>query len=720
MRKKFLRVVACLMVVLMTLTAVPVGVLGDTALFSTKASAVKLGDSGKCGENVRYTLDKDGVLVISGTGEMYDYFLTGLYSPFCYDDFIISIVINQGVTSIGDGAFAGCKNLISVSIPNSVATIGCYTFEDCINLPSIVIPSGVVSIGEAAFWGCYNLSRIVISDGVKKIGDDAFEDCYNLTHIKIPKSVTNIGDYAFSDCKKLELIIVEDGNKNYSSQDGILFNENKTELKIYPIGKTDLEYTIPNKVTNIGDSAFSGCSSLTSVIIHDRVTDIESYAFFNCNRLKDVTIPNSVTYIGDYAFGYYEDEDPFGEYIKNSEFKINGFKGSEAEKYAINNGLEFIRLAHEHNYISKDTISPTCAKNGVRIFTCACGDSYTEKIPATGHKTVTDKAVAATCTKNGKTAGSHCSVCGTVIKAQTTVKATGHTYGAWKTTKKATYTATGTQTRVCTACGAKQTKTIAKLATTSVTKCTITTAKSAVYTGRAIAPKIAVKNGKTTLKSGTHYTVSYKNNTKIGKATVTIKGVEKSGYSGTKTLTFNILSGVTKSLKATQSTSAIKLAWSKVAGATGYRVYRHDGKKWVKLADTKNTTYTVSKLKAGTNYKYAVKAYTTVGKTVYWSASYAQISTATKPATPTVKVSAGKKQAALSWNKVTGASGYVVYYSTSKNGTYKKLATVKGTSYTAKKLATGKTYYFKVAAYKTVGKANIYGAYSTVKGVKVK
>lgn len=255
--------------------------------------------------------------------------------------------------------------------------------------------------------------------------------------------------------------------------------------------------------------------------------------------------------------------------------------------------------------------------------------------------------------------------------------------------------------------------------TTPITKCTITL-KCATYTGKALKPTVAVKNGKTTLKSGTHYTVSYKNNTKIGKATVTIKGVEKNGYIGTKTLTFNILPGVTKSLKATQSTSAIKLAWSKVAGATGYRVYRHDGKKWVKLADTKNTTYTVSKLKAGTNYKYAVKAYTTVGKTVYWSTSYAQISTATKPATPTVKVSAGKKQAALSWNKVTGASGYVVYYSTSKNGTYKKLATVKGTSYTAKKLTTGKTYYFKVAAYKTVGKANIFGAYSTVKGVKVK
>lgn len=185
-------------------------------------------------------------------------------------------------------------------------------------------------------------------------------------------------------------------------------------------------------------------------------------------------------------------------------------------------------------------------------------------------------------------------------------------------------------------------------------------------------------------------------------------------------ITAKALPGVTNSLTATQSTSSIKLTWSKVSGATGYRVFRHDGKKWVKIADTKNTTYNVSKLKSGTSYKYAVKAYTISGKTVYWSAAYAQISTATKPSTPTVKVAAGKNQATVSWNKISGATGYVVYYSTSQNGTYKKLAVEKGTSYTAKKLTTGRTYYFKAAAYKTAGEKNIYSSFSSAKGVKVK
>lgn len=390
--------------------------------------------------------------------------------------------------------------------------------------------------------------------------------------------------------------------------------------------------------------------------------------------------------------------------------------GSNSQKW------KFSSASHIHSYSVRTTKNPTCVNNGIRTYTCSCGNSYTQSIPALGHSynSYYTVDIPATCTHEGSQSF-HCSRCNSTTGSVTIAK-TEHTYSDWVATQQATETQAGVKVRQCTACGKYESRIIEKLksTTTPISKCTFSTLKPVVYTGKAITPTVTVKNGKTTLKAGTHYTVSYKNNTKVGKATVTIKGVEKNGYTGTKTLTFNILPGVTKSIKATQSTSAIKLTWSKVAGATGYRVYRHNGKKWVKLADTKNTTYTVSKLKAGTNYKYAVKAYTTVGKAVYWSDSFAQLSTTTKPATPTIKIATGKKQATVSWNKITGATGYVVYYSTSKNGTYKKLATVKGASYTAKKLTTGKTYYFKVAAYKTVGKANIYSSYSSVKSVKVK
>lgn len=248
-------------------------------------------------------------------------------------------------------------------------------------------------------------------------------------------------------------------------------------------------------------------------------------------------------------------------------------------------------------------------------------------------------------------------------------------------------------------------------------------ATSYTYDGKAKKPTVTVKdsNGKA-LKSGTDYSVSYASGRKnIGSYTV--KVTLKGNYSGTKTLTFSIIPANVKNLKATQTTSSVKLTWSKVSGATGYRVYKYEGKKLVKVADTKNTNYTIKNLKAGTSYKYAVKAYTTVGKPTYLSAAYTQLTTATKPATPTLKVTAGTKQAALSWNKISGATGYEVYMSTKKDSGYKKVTTVKknGTvKYTQKSLKKGRTYYFKVRVYKTVDSKNIYSAYSSVKSVKIK
>ncbi|MDD6527364.1 MAG: fibronectin type III domain-containing protein, partial [Oscillospiraceae bacterium] len=160
-------------------------------------------------------------------------------------------------------------------------------------------------------------------------------------------------------------------------------------------------------------------------------------------------------------------------------------------------------------------------------------------------------------------------------------------------------------------------------------------------------------------------------------------------------------------------------------GATGYRVFQYDTKtkKYVTLKTITGTSYTVTKLKSGTSYKFAVKAYSTVNGKVYWASGYKTVTATTNPGTPTLKVIAGSGKAVLSWNKQTGATGYVVYMATSKNGKYSKIATLKSNSkisYTKTGLARGKTYYFKVIAYKTVGSTNIYGAYSSVKNVKVK
>ena len=226
---------------------------------------------GKCGKNVKWNLDKNGVLTISGKGDMYDYewdreewtFNTPFYK---HRESIISIIINEGVTSIGKRAFYKCNKLNSIKIPNSVTSIEGGAFDDCTGLTSIEIPNSVTSIGFEAFEGCRSLTSITIPNSVTSIDYDAFEGCTSLTSVTIPNNVTSIRPGVFRNCTHLTSIM------------------------------------IPNSVTSIGIRAFKGCSSLTSITIPNSVTSIGEDAFYHCSSLTSVTIPNSVTSIGEKAF----------------------------------------------------------------------------------------------------------------------------------------------------------------------------------------------------------------------------------------------------------------------------------------------------------------------------------------------------------------------------------------------------------------------------------
>ncbi|MGO5113269.1 leucine-rich repeat protein, partial [Oscillospiraceae bacterium LCP25S3_E10] len=213
-----------------------------------------------------------------------------------------SVTIPSSVTEIGLYAFSGCTGLTSITIPSSVKEIGLGAFVGCTGLTSITIPSSVTEIGLYAFEDCTGLTSVTIPSSVKEIGDWAFNGCTGLTSITIPSSVKEIGGSAFRGCTSLKSITVDKNNKNYTSVNGVLFNKNKTEILVYPYAKGS-SYVIPSSVTKIGDSAFFGCTGLTSVTIPSSVTEIDEYAFSGCTGLTSVTIPSSVKEIGWFAFG---------------------------------------------------------------------------------------------------------------------------------------------------------------------------------------------------------------------------------------------------------------------------------------------------------------------------------------------------------------------------------------------------------------------------------
>ncbi len=248
------------------------------------------------------------------------------------------------------------------------------------------------------------------------------------------------------------------------------------------------------------------------------------------------------------------------------------------------------------------------------------------------------------------------------------------------------------------------------------------------YDGNKKTPSVVVKYDGVTLKKDVHYTVTYPSSrTNPGLYSVTIKF--KNGYTGTKTLKFKITPATVNASKMTaaQTTSSIKLTWPKVTGATGYKVYQYNSSqgKYVQIATVTSNTYKkTTNLKAGTTYKFKVKAYKKLSNgTIIDGVASSEFATATKCAAPkisTITASAGQK-ATLKWSAVTGATGYQVYYSTN-NSDYKKAVstTSKSASKTFSKSAKGKKIYFKVRAYKKVNGKTIYGNWSAVKSKVIK
>ena len=242
---------------------------------------------------------------------------------------LTSVVIPETVLKIGDNAFSQCEGLVNVVFPHGLASIGEWAFSHCAfeslniqgneliigpdafaycqRLTTATMDGWIKQIGADAFTGCTELRNVVFSKETVCIANNAFSSCDNLISIVLPKSLRRIGKGVFENCSNLATIEVEADCECCTSDDGILFDREKTKLIAFPAGKTEFSgYVIPESVKELEDSAFYSCHSLKSIELPNRMVRIGARAFYGCKALESICIPETVREIGNHAFIYCE------------------------------------------------------------------------------------------------------------------------------------------------------------------------------------------------------------------------------------------------------------------------------------------------------------------------------------------------------------------------------------------------------------------------------
>ena len=605
---------------------------------------------GICGADLTWEIDDNGTLIVSGTGEMFDYGFheyRALWSR--HADSIKNVVIEAGVTSIGKDAFVYCDNITSVTIPASVTSIGEGAFRLCNKLSTVnyggnadkwnaisiadgntnltganinyagitwTYNNGTLTISgtgdvedynnSSAPWydHRYDTTKIVISNGVTGIGEGAF--CYftELTSVSLPGSLKSIGAYAFRGCSSLKSVV------------------------------------IPDSVTSIGEGAFYRCTALATATVSNSVSRISYGTFMSCENLISVTIPNSVKSIGEKAF-----------YNCGSLTDVY-YKGSTAQWNAVMVGLDNdclqnanIYFVHTHSYTAAVT-APTCTARGYTTYTCSCGDSYVDNY--------TDRL--------------------------------GHDY----------------VNGICSRCGEADPN--YKLAAPEL-KITTSSGKPKVYWNEVDG---AVKYWLYRSTDGVNFnyydtttSTNYTNrSTTIGTTYYyKVKAIDandaRSEFSVVKRI---MCKPAAPTVSINRSNGKPKLSWKSVSGAKKYWVYRStDGKNFKYWDSTTKTNYTNKGAASGTKYYYRVKAVAIVNGNNVASANSNTKNLITTLATPSVSITTSGGKPKLTWKAVTGADKYYVYRSTDgKNFKYWESTTK--TSYINTGAKKNTRYYYKVKA----------------------
>ena len=438
----------------------------------------------------------------------------GDYAFYAFNGYrgLTNIIIPDSVTSIGNCAFAFCERLTSITIPDSVTFIDRNAFFYCSSLANITIPDGVTSIGIQAFEMCTKLTNITIPDSVTSIGNHAFADCTSLTSITIPNSVTSIGVGAFQRCTGLTSVTLPfigntpDGTSdtyfgiifgtyNYSDVNSYIPTSLKEVIITEPC-KTIGDYafrnctsitniTISDSVTSIGDGAFCDCTGLTNIIIGDSVTSIGYSAFSACTGLASITIPDSVTSIKNWTFNGCTGlasiiiPDSVTSIVNYAFYGCTGitdvyYYGTEEQwdeisigcdnDYLIDATIHFncckVNSDRKHSYTSEIITVPTHLTEGVEVFTCVCGYTYTEVVAKLTEHTYEEVVTEPTCTVQGYT--TYTCECGYTYTDNFT-QYLGHNMSEFAVVKDATCTEKGEERAYCSRCDYFETKAIKAL-----------------------------------------------------------------------------------------------------------------------------------------------------------------------------------------------------------------------------------------------------------------
>ena len=701
---------------------------------------------------------------------------------------LTSIKIPDGVTSIEGSAFRSCASLTSIKIPSSVTSIGSSAFGGCTSLTSITIPDGVTSIRDSTFEGCTSLTNITIPDGVRSLGNWTFEDCKSLTGITIPNSVDGIYAGVFNGCSSLTSITIPDsvrtitgeafegctslttinvatGNQNYVSVNGVLYDDDKTAIICYPAGKKDKNYKILDGVTWIGSSAFSGCTSLTSITIPNSVTFIPDDAFSGCTSLSSITIPDGVTSIGNWAF---KDCTSLASVTIPSSVTETGYCS-----FIGCTSLTAINVATgNQNYVSvngvlynKDKTAIICYPAGKKDKNYKMPDGVTSMgvYAFSGCANLTNITIPDSVTGIGDSAFSGCTsltgitipdsvefigyevffdcmnLTGITIPSSVT-RIRNHAFGYYydngykKIDNFKIYCYSGTK-------GEKYAKdnefdyelitaekpanvTGFKVKSLTSTNVTLQWNKNSAASGYEIEQYKGgkwVNVAKITSNATTSYAVK-------GLAAGTagykfrMRAVKDSVYSDyTSALTVNTNPyGVGGFKCSSKSSTSVALKWNKGTTASGYQLQQYKDGKWVTIyTGTKatDTSYTVKNLKAGTaGYRFRIRAYKTYGNTKQYGSWSSEVKVNTNPyGVGGFKAkSISSTSITLQWNKGTTASGYQLQqYKDGKWVTIYTGTKATNTSYTVKGLKAGTAgYRFRIRAYKTYGNTKQYGSWS--------